>query len=113
MKVVNFNKIKGEEVSDPGAKDVTVRWLISKNDGAPNFAMRLFEIKPGGFTPYHQHQWEHEVFILKGDGSLVTEGKASPLKPGDAVFVPGGENHQFKNVSEEDLIFLCLIPHKV
>jgi len=27
-------------------KDVFVRWLIDENDGAKNFAMRRFEIKP-------------------------------------------------------------------
>jgi len=110
MKITNFKNVEAEEVVDPGAKGVTIRWLISEKDGAPNFAMRLFEVEPGGYTPYHKHKWEHEVFVLKGEGSLIRENKTSPLKPGDAVFVPGEENHQFKNTSEENLVFLCLVP---
>ena len=112
MKIVNYKDMEGREVKESGAEGVTIRWLISEKDKAPNFAMRLFEVKPDGYTPYHQHSWEHEVFILEGKGSLVTEQKTFPLNKGDAVFVPGEENHQFKNASQENLIFLCLVPNK-
>ena len=110
MKITNFRNVEAKEVDDPDAKGVTVRWLISEKDGAHNFAMRLFQLEPGGHTPYHKHEWEHEVFILKGRGNLITEGKTSPLNESDAVFVPGEENHQFKNASEETLVFLCMVP---
>ncbi len=110
MKITNFRNVEAEEVGDPDARGVTIRWLISESDGAPNFAMRLFEVEPDGYTPYHRHKWEHEVLILKGKGNLITEGKALPLKQGDAVFVPGEEGHQFKNTSREVLIFLCMVP---
>ena len=34
-------------------KNVYVRWVINKeDDGAQNFAMRRFEIKPGGRFPF-------------------------------------------------------------
>jgi quercetin dioxygenase-like cupin family protein len=112
VKVVNFKKIEAGEVKESGAQGVTIRWLISEKDGAPNFAMRLFEVKPEGYTPYHQHKWEHEVFILEGKGSLILEDETVPLNKGDAVFVPGEENHQFKNASKENLVFLCLVPNK-
>jgi quercetin dioxygenase-like cupin family protein len=112
VKVVNFKKIEAGEVKESGAQGVTIRWLISEKDDAPNFAMRLFEVKPEGYTPYHQHKWEHEVFILEGKGSLILEDETVPLNKGDAVFVPGEENHQFKNASKENLVFLCLVPNK-
>ena len=63
-KHVHFTEVNLEDPSEKGVKDMKVRWLISKVDGAENFAMRLFEIQPGGHSPYHQHDWEHEVFIL-------------------------------------------------
>jgi quercetin dioxygenase-like cupin family protein len=110
MKITNFKDVKAEEVKEPGSKGVTIRWLISQEDGAPNFAMRLFEVEPSGVTPYHKHSWEHEVFILEGRGILVTGEKDFPLKKGDSVFVPPDENHQFKNDSDEKLTFICLIP---
>ena len=50
------------------AEGVAMRWVIAKNDGAPNFAMRVVEVQPGGSTPHHQHEWEHEVFVIEGQG---------------------------------------------
>ena len=110
MKIANFKNVELEKIKDPDSKGVTIRWLISEKDGAPNFAMRLFEVEPGGFTPFHKHSWEHEVFILEGKGILVAEQKSFPLKKDDAVFVPPDEKHQFKNDSDEKLTFICVIP---
>jgi len=73
VKHVHYTEVELEEPSEKGLKDIRVRWLISKKDGAENFAMRLFEIQPGGYSPLHQHNWEHEVFILEGNG--VTQDK--------------------------------------
>jgi quercetin dioxygenase-like cupin family protein len=44
--------------------------------GAPNFVMRLFEIDPDGYSPFHTHAWEHEVFVLEGEGTVLTEKTA-------------------------------------
>jgi quercetin dioxygenase-like cupin family protein len=79
--------------------------------GAKNFAMRIFEVQPGGSTPLHKHPWEHEVFILEGAGRLLDGEKATPFKEGDVVFVPGGEMHQFLPDGKMLLRFICLIPY--
>jgi quercetin dioxygenase-like cupin family protein len=113
MKIVNYKDMEGREVKESGAEGVTIRWLISEEDGSPNFAMRLFEVKPDGCTPNHQHKWEHEVFILEGKGNLILKDQTIPLNKGDAVFVPGEKIHQFKNASQENLIFLCMVPNKM
>ncbi|UCD14405.1 MAG: cupin domain-containing protein [Thermoplasmatales archaeon] len=83
-----------------------------KKDGAENFAMRLFGIKAGGYTPLHQHDWEHEVYVL--EGSSVTQDKTceEPFKTGDIFFVPAMEWHQFVNTGKKTLKFLCIIPYK-
>ena len=112
MKVKHFEEVKALDVVQEGARDVKVRWLITKEDGARNFAMRLFEVKPGGYTPCHKHDYEHEVFILEGEGKLLLEGKEYDLKPGVFAFVPENKEHQFKNTGEKILKFLCLIPNK-
>ena len=111
MFIRKYQDVNLEAVEEEGAKGVKVRWVISEKDGAPNFAMRVFEVEAGGFTPYHTHQWEHEVFIKDGQGIVVSEGKEFPFKPGDVIFIPPDEHHQFKNTSTEKLEFLCLVPH--
>jgi len=93
-----------------GAANVTMRLLIGANDGAPNFAMRLFEVGPGGHTPYHSHAWEHEIYIVDGYGKLIFEGEEKPFEKGFFIFVPGGNMHSFVNTGEGRLEFLCLVP---
>jgi quercetin dioxygenase-like cupin family protein len=110
-KVFHYTDIEAEK-ADEGAVKVKVRWLITKDMGAPNFAMRLFEVESGGKSPCHKHPWEHEVFILEGKGKLVGEDKERAFSEGDVVFVPPNEMHQFKNDGKTTLKFLCLVPHK-
>jgi quercetin dioxygenase-like cupin family protein len=110
MKIMHFQEMEPKPVTMEGAESVTIRWLIAKEDGAPHFAMRLFEIQPGGHTPIHSHLGEHEVFILEGDAAVVKEGKEIFVKPGTAVFVPSGEMHGFVNKGKTVMRMLCLIP---
>jgi quercetin dioxygenase-like cupin family protein len=111
MKHVHYTKVENEPVDLEGAKGVSVRWVISDADGAKNFAMRVFEVEPDGRTPYHDHDWEHEVFILSGSGVVCAEGQDTSLIPGDVVFVPGGEKHNFQ-AGPEGLAFICLVPYQ-
>ena len=110
MKIEKSSNIAKQPVEVEGAKDTDIRWLISKEDGAENFAMRMFEIKPGGHTPLHEHPHEHEVFIVEGEGIFVCEGKEYEFGRDYVIFAPGGQEHQFKNTGESVLRMLCLIP---
>lgn len=109
MKVFPYTSVEAKEAGK-GASKVKVRWLITKEMGAPNFAMRLFEVEAGGCSPLHAHPWEHEVFILEGEGVVVDAGKERKFKSGDVVFVAPNELHQFKNNGKSSLKFLCIVP---
>ena len=112
MKHVNYKDVELVTPTEEGVKDTKLRWLISKKDGAKNFAMRLFEVKPDGHTPLHQHDWEHEVFILEGCGEARDKEKSISFKAGDIFFVKPMEWHQFVNTGSKTLKFICLIPKK-
>ena len=111
MKVENNQSIESQEVTMEGSKGCSVRWLIGENDDAPNFAMRQFQVEPGGYTPRHHHPYEHEVFVLAGEGEVYEDSVAHPLKAGDVVLVKPDEVHQFRNTGDSPLQFLCLIPN--
>jgi len=110
MKIAHYTKTEAKEANE-GASKIKVRWVISKEMGAPNFAMRIFEVEPGGYSPLHSHGWEHEVFILEGDGIIVSQDGEKRFKPGDAVLVAPNEKHQFKNDSKKPVKFICVVPH--
>ncbi len=110
MKVINYTKSEAKAFEGETVQGVMGRVVIGKDDGARNFCMRVFTVAPGGFTPKHSHAWEHEVFIHSGQGSVFKEGGWVDVKSGTVLFIPGGEEHQFKNTGDDKLIFVCLIP---
>ncbi|MHC4558692.1 MAG: cupin domain-containing protein [Planctomycetota bacterium] len=112
MKITKSIDVVTKPVGMAGAKDVDIRVLISTDDGAENFAMRMFEVQPGGYTPLHTHPNEHEVFIVEGHGVLVYAGQEHPFEAGHVIFVEPDSKHQFKNTGGSILKFLCLVPLK-
>jgi quercetin dioxygenase-like cupin family protein len=109
MRIFHYTDIKAKDAEE-GASKLKVRWLITKETGAENFVMRLFEMEPKGYSPFHNHSWEHEVFILKGEGLVIGEEHERKFRAGDVIFIPANEKHQFKNNGKNIVEFLCLVP---
>ncbi len=112
MKIIHYDQVELEPVNADGATGAKIRWLIAQNDGAPNFALRMFEVEPSGHTPYHAHAWEHEVYVLSGTGVLQTERGELPFSADDIIYVDPGLQHAFKNTGSGVMKFLCIIPHE-
>lgn len=113
MKHMNFRQIKEHRISGEGILNVTMRLAVSKKDGAPTFTMRLFHIGPGGHTPSHQHPWEHEVYIIEGEGQLITEdSEHRAIHAGDFIYIDPSLTHQFQNTGTTQLSFICVVPHE-
>ena len=112
MKIQHFADVPLEDVDVEGANKTKIRWLISQKDKAPNFALRMFEVEAGGHTPFHQHEWEHEAFVLQGSGVLITEEDEKEFQQWDVIFIDPNLKHQFKNTGDSMMRFLCAIPHK-
>ena len=111
MKVDRSTQIESQSVVMDGASGCSVRWLINETDGAPNFAMRQFVVEPEGHTPRHSHPYEHEVYVLSGDGVVLEGDREHPIAAGDFIYVRPDEIHQFRNTGTAPLTFLCMVPH--
>ena len=106
MKVSNYrDSTPIEEV-----KGVFRSEVITGDDGAPLFCMRVFDVEPGSSTPSHSHPWEHEVFVLSGKGVVAGEQGATPIAKESVVFVGPDEPHCFVNTGNEALRFICVVP---
>nr|MBC7245618.1 cupin domain-containing protein [Chloroflexota bacterium] len=90
--------------------NIQKRVVIGPEQGAPGFVMRIFDLPPGTASPWHQHDWEHEVFVLAGSGLAVSSDGETPIGPGDAILIAPNEMHSIKNTSQETLRFMCLVP---
>jgi len=93
-----------------GASGVEMRMLVGRVDGAPSFSMRHFTVEPGGHTPRHQHDYEHEVLVLAGSARVEQDGEFRQIAQGDVVFVEPNKLHQFVNNGAEPFKFICLVP---
>ena len=113
MKITNYQEVPGKTFEGDAVKGVTGRVVIGKEDLAENFCMRVFTVSPGGFTPRHSHEWEHEIFIHSGVGKVFQNGEWREVTSGTVVFIPGNEEHQLMNAGGEDFVFICLIPSGV
>lgn len=112
MKLIRSSEVPQDIVREPGAKQVTIRRLIDTPDGADRFLMSMFELGRGGATPPHEHEWEHEIYVLSGSLrlELPAERRAVALRPGDVVFIPRGEPHGLATGPDETARLLLVAP---
>jgi len=111
MHIVDAAEFEAQEVGAEGVENVRIQWLVDESHGAPTFAMRRFIIGPSGHTPRHAHDWEHEVYVLRGRGTLWIEGDEIALAPDYALLVPPDAMHQFLSAGDDVLEVLCLVPN--
>jgi quercetin dioxygenase-like cupin family protein len=109
MQVKSSSRIKLTKVEYSDVKNVSMKVLTS---GTGKFILRKFVVKKDGYTPFHNHNWEHEVYVLKGVGILKTKKGDHKLKEGDVIFIKPREWHQFLNKNKKEFEFLCIIPGK-
>ena len=105
--MTHVEKVKEYTVHKEGAYNVKVKYLLHKGVGAENLQLRLFKIDIKGHTPLEKHAHEHEVFILRGTASLRGGNQEFVVGPESVIFISSFEEHQFKNIGDEPVEFLC------
>lgn len=110
MLIRNIDDVERSPVEMDGVDGAAMAMMVGRADGAPNFSLRQFEIAPGGHTPRHSHDYEHEVYVVSGTGTVLLGGEHRPLRAGDVVYVPADEEHQFRETGGDGLRFLCVVP---
>jgi quercetin dioxygenase-like cupin family protein len=111
MKIIkHFEEIEAKSFSGDQVRGVAGRVAIGAADGAANFCMRLFTVEPGGHTPRHSHDWEHEILVHEGNGQVFRDGSWNDIERGSVIFIPPNEEHQLRNNDTTPFVFACLIP---
>lgn len=110
MVVGNTKELASKVIESYQVQGVTMKVLVSPQEGWEGHVMRVFEVEPQGFTPKHSHPWPHINYIIKGHGELMIAGKVTTITPGSYAYVPVDTEHQFRNVGTETLEFICIVP---
>ena len=85
--------------------------LLDESDGAPHFAMRRFEIAPGAAVPRHTNAVEHEQYVLAGEYAVGIGDSEHVVSAGDALLIPAGVEHWYRNDGDETGAFICAVPN--
>jgi len=103
----------GSVASEPvdAADGLSKAVLLDESDGAPNFAMRRFELAPGAAVPRHTNAVEHEQYVLAGEYVVGIGDEERTVSPGDAVLIPAGVEHWYRNEGDEAGAFICAVPN--
>ena len=102
---------ESSEALGPGR--VTWRTLVS-GDRTPSTALTagVAEVAPGGSGPIqpHHHPEPEVYYVVSGCGEVYIDGVTYPLRPGSAVFIPGGAQHTAINTADEVLRLFYVFP---
>ena len=52
------------------------------------FALRYFELEPGGYSSLEKHRHVHFVIAIRGAGKALVGASITELRPFDALYVP-------------------------
>ena len=78
--------------------------------GLSQFGVNLMRLAPGAWSSQrHWHTEEDEfVYVLEGEGVLVTDAGEQALKPGECAGFPAGvaNGHHIQNRSDRELVML-------
>src|SRR5438270_9955295 len=77
------------------ALHATRQVLIGSAEGARQVHLRYFWVGPGGRTSLDQHAHEHGVYVLHGHARVLLGDDEEVLGPGDVLYIPGEQIHQF------------------
>jgi quercetin dioxygenase-like cupin family protein len=84
--------------------------LVGEEHGAPNVAIRRFTLAPGGEVPKHTNAIEHEQYVLSGEYVVGIEDEEYTVSAGDALHIPAGAVHWYRNEGDEEGAFICAVP---
>jgi len=108
--VGHLNNLDGVTIQSDLVQGVHMKVLVGPQDGWSDHVMRVFDVEVGGHTPHHQHPWPHINYIIAGTGDLMIDGVHHTITAGSYGYVPQDTIHQFKNVGDEPLRFICIVP---
>ncbi|MFQ5933489.1 MAG: cupin domain-containing protein [Dehalococcoidia bacterium] len=68
---------------------------------------QMWELDPGVSEGGHTHEGDNALeeiyYFLKGEGVMLVDGEDVPIQAGDAILVPPGVDHGFRNTGNGPL----------
>lgn len=107
-RVREWADITGEDVA--AADGLHKQVLFDETSGADDVALRRFTLDAGGEVPRHTNDVEHVQYVVSGEYAVGLGDTERTVQAGDAVHVPAGTVHWYRNDGDETGVFLCAVP---
>ena len=102
MKV--FKSEEYVKIANPDPGKLYREEILAKEHQAKNLGGLFVLLAAGSQVPYHYHKNRESIMIvISGEGIEVIEGKETPIKTGDVLYIPAEEKHTTINRSNKDL----------
>jgi mannose-6-phosphate isomerase-like protein (cupin superfamily) len=88
-----------------------LRELLHRDKGnvAINYSLAHATLAAGKSSTAHRLSTTEVYYILEGAGVMHINEEASPVQPGQAVYIPPHARQYIENVGKADLKFLCIV----
>lgn len=106
--IIDFKTI--EEQTIPAFKGGEKEFNVKMFADGQNKIMKG-HLAPGASIGMHTHEGNSEImFITRGSGFVLFDGKRIRLTAGDVHYCPSGHSHSLVNDSDEELEFSAVVP---
>ncbi len=99
-----------EYVTVDAAAGLSKGVLLDDSHGAPTLSLRRFALAAGASVPKHTNEIEHEQYVLEGEYVVGIEETEHTVRAGDAIHIPAGAVHWYRNPGEKEGAFICAVP---
>lgn len=94
-----------EVIQGPGRK---LRLVLSpETTNTKELTFLHVEFDPGASNEMHTHEGIETMFVVRGEGEFLIEGKRSPFSAGAMLVAPAGVPHQLFNTGSGHLEIAC------
>jgi quercetin dioxygenase-like cupin family protein len=105
MEIIYGAKEESVQIPKPFEREITL--LLGPDKGnIEDVRINLVAIPPGGKTGYHSHDRPEALFVISGEGSIVSDGDEINLVPDMLVWAAAGDGHQVVNNTDVALKLL-------
>ena len=84
--------------------------LVGAGDGATSLATRRFVLGPDARVPEHTNAVDHHQYVLEGQYTVGLGERELSVEPGDAIYIPQGTVHWYRNDGADQASFICAVP---
>ena len=109
--VIDPSTVSKLSIDEEGAQGMSLQWLTADNlELSPQFCTRKICLDSYGTTPERETSWEHQLYVLSGEGLLVEKARESLIQEGATVLVRPNAAFKVKNTGKARLIYLDIVP---